>query len=620
MEVYVKDKRIILNSLKSIGKGGEADIFDIGGGKALKLFKPPDHPDFSAFPLQQEAARRRIIEHQEKLKIFPINFPSHVVVPQELATDKSGQKIVGYTMRYIKNAEVLMRYTDKAFRRAGISDDLIVKIFQDLYGAVSGIHAVKAVIGDFNDLNVMVLGEKIYIIDADSFQFGKFLCTVFTEKFLDPLLCDFNYGLVLSKPYNTDSDWYAYSAMLMECFLFVGPYGGVYKPKNPKKLLTPRERAMNRISVFHPDVRYPKPAVPYGILPDDLLHYFHLVFEKDKRGAFPRDLIKNMRWTKCSNCGAEHARNICPVCAKASPSIKELTVIKGEVIATRIFKTSGLILFAALQNEKLLWFYHENGKFKREDNSVVCDGDLDINMRFRLKEKSTFIGRNGKILDLTPNKALSETNVDSYGALPIFDANEYSYYWAQNGQLFREGQFGPEHIGDVLAGQTLFWVGPEFGFGFYRAGKLSVAFVFDAKRRGINDNVKLPPIRGQLVDSTCVFSKDYCWFFIATKESGKTIHRCVVIRKDGSIEALAEAEKGDGSWLSNLRGKCAVGDFLFSATDEGIVRFEAGNGEIAKTREFPDTEPFVDSDSNLFVCKDGIYVVGGKEIMILKIK
>jgi len=49
------------------------------------------------------------------------------------------------------------------------------------------------------------------------------------------------------------------------------------------------------------------------------------------------------------------------------------------------------------------------------------------------------------------------------------------------------------------------------------------------------------------------------------------------------------------------------------------MRLEEDNGKISVTRVFPDTEPFVSSDSQLFAGKEGIYVVGQHEIQLLKI-
>ena len=107
--------------------------------------------------------------------------------------------------------------------------------------------------------------------------------------------------------------------------------------------------------------------------------------------------------------------------------------------------------------------------------------------------------------------------------------------------------------------------------------------------------------------------------FFSVNNGGKIINQCAVIKPDGTVEAIAEAEEGDGSWLSVLRGKCAAGNFALASTDDGIVRVETNSGKIIETRKFPDTEPFVDSSSYLFPGNDGIYVVSRKEIRLLKI-
>jgi H/ACA ribonucleoprotein complex subunit 3 len=349
-----------------------------------------------------------------------------------------------------------------------------------------------------------------------------------------------------------------------------------------------------------------------------LLQHFHQVFERDRRGAFPLQLIETLRWTKCSVCGAEHARPSCPQCAQPSPAVREVVTIRGKVTATRIFQTRGVILFAALQSGKLRWLCHENGQFKREDESVALRGNLDPRLRFRLCGRVTLVGRESVVFTLTVGQATDQIAVDSCGNSPVFDANERCRYWLQGGQLWRDGQLGPEHVGDVLSGQTLFWVGATFGFGFYRAGNLCVAFVFDAQRRGINDAVKIPPIRGQLIDSTCVFASDRCWFFVATQDRGKTVHQCVVVGRNGGVEAAAQAEQGDGSWLGTLHGKCAVGNVLFAPTDDGIVRVEVSNGQIHMAAKFPDTEAFVDAGCHLFPAPQGLYVVSEREICLLR--
>ncbi|MFH1430526.1 MAG: hypothetical protein ABIG71_03330 [Candidatus Uhrbacteria bacterium] len=626
MEVYLQGKRIRVSPKQAIGKGGEADVYDIGKGLALKIFKQPNHPDYQGQPIEQQGAKERINAHQKKLPAFPKGLPKHVIVPEVLAHNQK-QRVIGYAMPLVSGAELLRRYGERSFRSGGVPNSAVVDIFRDLHGTVHGTHAANVVIGDFNDLNVLVRGTDAWLIDADSFQFGPFPCRMFTARFVDPLLCDPKQPhLMLAHPHNADSDWYAYAVMLMQSLLFVDPYGGVYRPKEKRQRCTHDERPLKRITVFHPEVKYPKPAVPYGVLPDDLLQYFHLMFEKDKRGEFPALLLENLRWTSCGQCGTEHARSVCPNCAAAAPvATKQKVVIRGNVTAAQIFQTRGVILHACVQQGKLHFLYHEGRSYRRDGDLVILQGDRDPKLRFRIRGDRTLIARDDTLVTIREGEQPEQQLVERYrGALPMFDANSAHTYWLEHGVLQRDHTIGginaPERIGDALANQTLFWVGEAFGFGLYRAGDLSVAFVFDAERHGINDGVRLPPIRGQLVDAACSFSEHRCWFFTAQQVSGKTIHTCTVIKSDGTIEAYAETDANDDTWLATIRGHAAVGSFLLVATDDGLVRVELSGTTLAVTKEFPDTEPFVDASCSLHASKEGLYVVCRNVIRRLTIR
>ncbi|MDD4975499.1 MAG: hypothetical protein PHY93_14160 [Bacteriovorax sp.] len=633
--VYVDGQRIDLSPSKAIGKGGEADIYDIGNSLALKLFKTPDHPDLVGQPNEQMSAQMRLEIHQTKLKEFPCGLPNKIIQPIKLAYFPKNH-IAGYVMKLLRGAELITHYSEPSFGRTVAKDD-VRDIFLDLHQTVSLSHQEKVVFGDFNDLNVLVKGTDAFVLDADSFQFGKYFCSTFTTKFIDPLNIrattiqekndNLNIGsFIMYKPHSEMSDWYAFAVMLMQSFLFVDPYGGVFKPKNKMKMVNHSERPLHRITVFNPEVKYPKPAIHYSVLPDELLDLFQKMFERDYRTIFPRGILENMRWTVCSNCGGIHARGSCPFCKFAAPAaVKEVIVVRGQVTATTIFQTKGHILFAAFQNGKMNWLYHENNKYKREDGSVVISSPLDNTMRYRISNQKTIIGKGGQMVVLDGSQVVEKISVDTYGGLlPMFDANESNFYWSTLGSLKKDSPLAPEYIGETLADQTLFWVGSHFGFGFYRAGEVQIAFIFNTNGRGLNDNVKIPRIQGQLVDSTCVFAKERCWFFTSTKEKTRIINTCSVIKADGSIEATSQCEAGDGSWLSQIRGKCAVGNFLFTSTDDGLIRLEVKNGQIEAVREFPDTEPFVDANSNLFLGQlsgnGGVFVVNDKVIKFLQIK
>jgi H/ACA ribonucleoprotein complex subunit 3 len=411
--------------------------------------------------------------------------------------------------------------------------------------------------------------------------------------------------------------------MLMRSFLYVGPYGGVYKPKDLSKKILQSQRPLRRITVFNPEVKYPGPALHYKVLPDDLLQRFHEVFEKDDRGEFPRKVLENIRWTTCSSCGAIHARNACPNCLNIPPgAVKETVVIRGSVTADTFFKTTGTLIYATVEGSVLKWIYHEQGTFKREDGSTIVSGGLDSQIHFRIQGTSTILARGPLMIKITPGKPVTQTQIETYqkGTRPVFDTNPKHVYYINNGMLMKEGPWGPLLIGNTLSNQTLFWVGDTFGFGFYRAANLCVYFIFDTEHPGINDTIKLPSIRGQLLDATCVFSDKLAWFFTATQEGQKTIHNCFVINRKGELIGHETREVNDGSWLgTGIRGHLAIGKMLFVATDEGLVRLELADSKtIQEAKKFPDAEPFMDSGKVLLAGKDGIFVVGQKEITLIK--
>jgi hypothetical protein len=627
-EVWVAHRRVSLDPAHFLGKGGEAEVFDVGGGLALKYYKAPDHADFAGHPEEQRAAQQRCVARQDKLREFPKSLPQRVVAPMDLATDRSGKSIVGYTMSLVAAAEPLLKFSEPGLHR-GTPGSVITEVFRDLHATVSALHQARVVIGDFNDLNVLVTGSAAYLIDADSFQYGPYRCEVFTDRFVDPLLCDPQApSPVPIRPFGTDSDWYAFEVMLMQSLLCVGPYGGVYRPKHKSRQVPQAARPLRGITVFHPEVVYPKPAVPWGVLPDDLLQRFHASFSDRQRGPFPPSLFESLRWTRCLQCGTEHARAACPTCRPSAPAAtREVITVRGRVSARRFFRTPGVILYATIQNGEPRWVFHEGGAYRRENGARLFEGALDPSLRFAVQESATLVGRPGRLATLNASGAAELVSVDGHAGCTAFDANFGARFWCEGGHLWKNASaetrsgvsLGPEIVGDVLGGQTRFWVGPEFGFGFYQAASIARAFVFDVTRTGINDSVSLPHAPGRILDSGCSFAKDRLWFFLFTESRGTVTNQCTLIGRDGAILAEARTRRGDGaSWLDASSGACAAAEYLFAPTDAGIVRVEARGGSLVQTREFPDTEPFVDASSRLLPGPEGLYVADTHEISLLK--
>ena len=646
-----------------IGGGGEARVFDISRqlpGLALKLFRLPSDPYYKMGDAAQQrrnqlGAETRLAEYQEKLPRFPRNMPPNVIAPRLLGWNRPGaardarmrgqktgraapRQIIAYAMQLVPDAIPLKELCSPAFRKRNpIGNDVVTELFLDLHTTTEGVHAAElpkeAVIGDFNYLNCLAqLGKRrVMLVDADSMSYGGFECHTFTPRWVDPLICDPNAKKLLQQgSHSQDTDWYAYALMLWECWLRVHLYGGVYTPRSPAEQVDLDARPLARISVFHPQVTYPAKGLPKERLPDDVLHYYFELVTKDRRGPFPRKLLEGLRWVTCSRCGAEHARDVCPECAFALPKPLVKEVIRGRVSVEKLFATSGVILRVAFQRGKLRYLYYDDGKFRREDGSVVLQGRPSPDLRFRLCGDATLVALRGNVAVLRNGAAVDKLAVDlCRGRVPTFDANEQHYYWAVNGQLYRDDQPAPAAIGGVLRAQTRIWAGPRFGFGFYRAGDLQVAFTFDAVKRGINDSVKIPHHPGEILDAAAFFDGSRCWFLTSAEEQRKIVNRCWLIKRDGTVSAAAEAAEGDGSWLESIHGKAALTlagpqqtavHALLAATDRGIVRIEEHAGRLEEGASFPDTQGFVDSGDLLIPGAEGLYVVDQREIRLLKMR
>ncbi|MEO7096955.1 MAG: hypothetical protein ABI175_27095 [Polyangiales bacterium] len=316
--VWIDGVKVALVPAMLLAQGGEAEVYDLGDDRVVKWWKPADHPDFDGLPDAQDIARQRLALAAGKLRALPGRLPAAVVAPCGLAlAGKKASQIVGYLMPKVAGVP-LHSYGEPKWRRdhpiAGA--DLVAALLA-LHEAIRALHAAHVVIGDCNDLNVLVDGRRVHLIDVDSYQFGGYGCPMFSERFVDPLLCSAQ-QLVPVKPHDEASDWFAFAVMAFRSLLGVGPWGGVHQPSDPTLRVSPLQRALRRLSVYAPGVVYPRAARPLAILPDELTAAFRAVFESDLRSEFPRVELERLRLRACTTCGEEHGRVRCPACQTAA--------------------------------------------------------------------------------------------------------------------------------------------------------------------------------------------------------------------------------------------------------------------------------------------------------------
>jgi hypothetical protein len=321
--VYIDGRRVALTPTALVGQGGEAEIYDLGDGRVVKWWKPPEHPDFAGDAGAQANAARRIAEAPARLRALPGGLPAAVVVPCGFALSRR-KDVVGYVMPKVAG-EPLHALGEPRWRREHPGAN-VVTILLALHDAIAGLHRRGVVIGDCNDLNILVDGDRVHLIDIDSYQLPGFPCVMFSERFVDPRLCG-PVQLVPIRPHDEASDWFAFAAMALRSLLLVGPWGGVVPG------VTPNARVLTRTSVLSSRVTYPRAARPLATLPDELLARFRAIFEGDERGAFPRAELERLQLRRCTTCGLEHARVRCPSCAVPAAPVTVHGRLRWSVIA-----------------------------------------------------------------------------------------------------------------------------------------------------------------------------------------------------------------------------------------------------------------------------------------------
>lgn len=584
MDAWLSGNKLRVSDADLLGEGGEARVYRLGSS-ALKLFHPPT----------DALAKRLLAQKLEKLAHFPRGLPEAVVGPTELATDRAGA-IIGYRMPLVPGAEDFSRLSQRKWRLGVMSSDQLVALFRALHAAVEQVHGARVIIGDFNDGNVLFAQGRPWLIDADSMQFGGYPCPVGHERFLDPRL--YGVDLAAAPRFDEGSDWYAYAVLLFQSLLSVHPFGGVHAT-----LPTLLRRAEKRHSVLRSDVTLPRLAVRPGVLPDDLLHWFHAVFEKDARHAFPGSLL-SLSFTTCT-CGVEHARAVCPECHALGPVVtRQVLRSRGRCTARTAFETSGRVVHAAMQGG-LRYLAEEAGVLRREDGTVISTTLAGPHRVFGLAGPNTWVADGaGRVEKWRGDRLVERTQTAVRGLWPVLAASTGTTYRQEQAWLV-EHESGAR-VGQVLEGQTWLWAGERLGLGFYRAGGLTVAFLLRAGKAGLKQ-LEGVGWTGRILEADAVFDAKHALLSVVTDDGGReVVHRWLV---DEAGTVLARASGGSRGHAAVLGGRVVL------ATDAGLVALKADAGHLLEATLFPDTQPFVSAGDELLPNTDGsLFVVGARDI------
>lgn len=259
---------ITLTKSDFLAGGGEGEVF-VKGSTAYKIY----HDPANCMP-------------EGKLRELGVIQDKDVIRPKDVLLDGQG-KPVGYSMRYIANANPLCTVFPKAYRdRVGLDGSGVLHLVRMLQERVQSVHDAGVLVVDLNEMNYLVSEDHqhIYGIDTDSYQTASY-----RAKMLMPSVRDWS---VEPKDFSELSDWFSFGVLAFQMFTSIHPFKG----KHPKvKGLEDRMKA--NISIFDPDVRVPKVVYPVDVIPSKYRDWMRSMFVDGHRSPPPGGNIAPIAYT-----------------------------------------------------------------------------------------------------------------------------------------------------------------------------------------------------------------------------------------------------------------------------------------------------------------------------------
>ena len=586
-----------------VGIGGEADVFRFipsaefvrryGNHQfVLKLFrKATAEAKHSSNPAAARAQLRADDNRQLKLKEFPKGLPDQVIAPIALAYD-GVSRVIGYVMVHVTNATPLIEYKTAKFRRENsITLERILRIMANLYKVVAAVHACGVVIGDFNDKNVLVLpDDTVYLLDADSFQFGRWECTTFVNGFVDPQIVEPREGSPKAfkkiGSHTRLTDLYALMVMLFQLTVRVHPYtDGFCAGVNGEGQVPEVQRIHQRLSVFHDRVSLPDIATPFDRLPADIVDCFRQVFVEGKRGVLPPQIL---------NGTTPPAQS-----APSSSTSKSPPSQTRQAAASTTHRPARTLLAVSLQGGQPRYVTYHEGAYRREGGQAFWSTPYDSRLtaipaghRTVMASDKTFV-----IFDGARHSDTVDTQA-VFGRTTVA-ANSRHIYWLRESELVRDDTYGGTvSIGKVAANSTSIWVGERFGIALLRAGIFKKILVFT--EYGGFRTLTLPTDFGSIVDVQCAIGDQLAWLTLSTSSGGRTVNQCYVVDAAAQLRATATATPGDNTWLGSFNSAAhATGDKLLIPVPRiGVVRVGIAAERARQELVYPGTSALVPDEQS----------------------
>lgn len=629
-------RSVLINNVKHkiepqyvLGSGGEATVVKIDNN-AVKIYHNPD------------AKRIRKITHFVNTKP---NLPLSVCAPQSLAHNVSGE-VVGFSMRLLtENNEVVNKLSSRTHRNANpqLTTKLITNLMIDGYNTIESCHKNGVIIGDNNDLNVLYNDKYLTFIDADSFQIGNYPCLVGTENFLPPEL--YNVDLSLRPAYKPEHDWYSWMCMFVRSVLLVHPFGGTHPT-----ILTLTQRALQGITAFDKNVRYPKIGYSREILSDAILDIFDQIFRMGRR--FIPDRFVFDEYTEslqsCNHCNTQfpHNRKSCPQCATINTQQINRQIKISKTSGTKKISVEELIS----TNGKFIWhkqYFNSISAISIENNKYVYysvnPGQNTKKMElFEFQENAKFDLVSGKYLIIHKSISSKQLSIfDVSGDKPklfddrsndrVFTCTDKNLVRVYNGFLMR-GNFRDDlkilqetNINAVIENQTIIFGASDTNtiIGLQRIFNVFSYFIYSFDNNEYFTTQISLDKNESVIDLDAYFHGSSILFLMKTEITGRTYTRIYIINSGKEVFYNKTPSISSDTW-SHIHGKTFVNTgtkyIVFHPTDSGIVQEVINPPNQTNQIVLSETEPFVSSSDSIFLYRKGIVVVSDKTINYLTLE
>jgi hypothetical protein len=250
--------------------GGEAEIY-VNSGQAFKFYHDPD---------------KKMLPPSKMKELATIGNPQ-IVVPQEVIYDAANGKPLGYTTKFVDNAEPLLKLFTRTFKEDNNVDATMINaLVKQMQLTTADVHKANCLIVDLNELNILVNINSVltpWFIDTDSYATPSFKATAIMDSVRDRRVTA--YDKQGNMQYNPDalSDWFSFGILAFWLYTNIHPFRGnhnSYKPRDKGKQMD------DGISVFHTGVRVPPSVNDFNIIPKRHLDWFKDMF-KDGRRSIP---------------------------------------------------------------------------------------------------------------------------------------------------------------------------------------------------------------------------------------------------------------------------------------------------------------------------------------------